>query len=346
MKPLLAVLKGERPSRRPVWFMRQAGRYLPEYRAVREKAGSFLDLCYEPRLASEVTLQPIRRFDLDAAIIFADILVVPHAMGVEVGFREGEGPVVEIVNSEARVRRLQRVTSSWQAEAVCETVRQTRAGLPSEIGLIGFCGAPWTVASYMIEGGSSEERLKARQAAYERPDWFVRLMGRLVEESIAYLLAQVAAGAEVVQIFESWAGDLPALFQADLVIEPITRIIQGVRDIHPDIPVIVFARGVGAGHIEVARRTAANAVSIEPMVPVKWARDHLAPISAVQGNLDPLALSLGGSALEHAAASIISELPVERHIFNLGHGVRPETDPAHVALAIEMVRTSDRRSHG
>jgi uroporphyrinogen decarboxylase len=326
--------------------MRQAGRYLPEYRAVREKAGSFLNLCYDPAMASEVTLQPVRRFDLDAAIIFADILVVPHAMGVDVGFLEGEGPILEVVDGEARVLRLKSLKASQQVEAVCETLRRTRKELPSDISLIGFCGAPWTVASYMIEGSSSEERLKARQAAYEQPRWFVQLMSRLIDESIAYLSAQIAAGAEVVQIFESWAGDLPAQLQSGLIIDPVARIVEGIRQSHPKIPVIVFARGVGAGHVEVANRTRANAVSIEPTVPVGWARDCLVPTCPVQGNLDPLALSLGGSTLEKAAGEIISKLPLERHIFNLGHGIRPETGPAHVALAIETVRTFDQRVHG
>jgi uroporphyrinogen decarboxylase len=346
MKPLLAVLKGERPSRRPVWFMRQAGRYLPEYRAIREKAGSFLQLCYDPQLASEVTLQPLRRFDLDAAIIFADILVVPHAMGVDVSFVEGEGPVLETVAGDGRVRQLKRLKGSRQVEAVCETLLATRKALASEIGLIGFCGAPWTVASYMIEGGSSEERLAARRAAYERPAWFVELMSRLVEESVAYLSSQIAAGAEVIQIFESWAGDLPAQLQEDLVIKPIGTIAERLRRDSPSTPVIVFARGVGAGHIEVAKRTAANAVSIEPMVPVGWAKENLIPVCAVQGNLDPLALSLGGAALEKATEVITSGLPRDRHIFNLGHGIRPETPPDHVSQVIETVRRLDQHRHG
>jgi uroporphyrinogen decarboxylase len=346
MKSLIAVLKGERPSRRPVWFMRQAGRYLPEYREVRERAGSFLDLCYSPDLASEVTVQPIRRFDLDAAIIFADILVVPHAMGVEVNFVEGEGPVLEVVAKGPRVARLRSLKGSRQVDAVCEALVQTHQALPPEITLIGFCGAPWTVASYMIEGGSSDERLAARKAAYERPAWFIELISHLVEESITYLSAQISAGAEAVQIFESWAGDLPAQLQRDLVTEPVRKIIEGIRRDHPEIPVIVFARGVGAGHVEVARETGANAVSIEPMVPADWAKNNLAPICAVQGNLDPLALSLGGPALEKATEMIISRLPWERHIFNLGHGIRPETDPAHVGLAIETVRRFDQRAHG
>lgn len=346
MKPLLAVLKGERPSRRPIWFMRQAGRYLPEYRAVREKAGSFLNLCYDPGLASEVTLQPVRRFDLDAAIIFADILVVPHAMGVGVNFIEGEGPVVEVVADNARIAGLKSLKGTRQVDAVCETLIRTRQALAPDMSLIGFCGAPWTVASYMIEGGSSDERLRARKAAYERPDWFIKLMARLVEESISYLSAQIAAGAETIQIFESWAADLPAQHQADLVVAPIVSIIEAVRREHPGVPVIVFARGVGAGHIDMAKRTGANAVSIEPMVPLDWANENLARICAVQGNLDPLALGLGGMALEKATQSIVSSLPRDRHIFNLGHGIRPETDPNHVAQAIETVRKFDQRSHG
>jgi len=222
----------------------------------------------------------------------------------------------------------------------------TRKALPSEIGLIGFCGAPWTVASYMIEGGSSEERLAARRAAYERPAWFLELMSRLVEESVTYLSSQISAGAEVIQLFESWAGDLPAQLQEDLVIKPVGTIIERLRRDHPGFPVVVFARGVGAGHIEVAKRTAANAVSIEPMVPIGWAKENLIPICAVQGNLDPLALSFGGAALEKATEAIISGLPRDRHIFNLGHGIRPETASDHVSQVVETVRRLDRQTHG
>jgi uroporphyrinogen decarboxylase len=341
MKPLLAVLSSQKPSRRPVWFMRQAGRYLPEYRSVRDRKGGFLDLCYDPAAASEVTLQPLRRFDFDASIVFADILVIAHAMGVEVGFAAGEGPVVEKVASRQRVISLEAVRAKPQVEAVCETVKRVRAELPADVALIGFCGAPWTVASYMIEGGSSPERLEARRVAGEAPEWFRLLMDRLVNESVDYLAAQVRAGAEIVQIFDSWAGDLPWDLQRRWVHDPLQELVSRFRQVCPGVPVIVFARGSGAGHLRVARHVRPDAVSLESGVPADWARDMLAHEVAVQGNLDPVVLALGGNQLEESVNLLAKTLPMERHVFNLGHGVRPETPPEHVAAVFEMIRRLD-----
>ncbi|MBL8906484.1 MAG: uroporphyrinogen decarboxylase [Rhizobiales bacterium] len=342
-KALLDVLGNRMPERRPIWFMRQAGRYLPEYRELRRQAGSFLDLCYSPKLASQVTMQPIDRYDLDAAILFSDILVVPQAMGVGLRFAEGEGPILDVVADMEAVARLKPVRDARQVAAVCETVSRTRQGLPGHVALIGFCGAPWTVASYMIEGGSSEERLKARLAAHRRPSWYDALMDRLIEASCDYLSAQVMAGAEVLQIFDSWAGDLTGDVFEDSVIGPIRTIVDELRLRHPSVPVIVFARGAGSKHGRVAAETGAQAVGIEQAVELASVLKAVPEHCAVQGNLDPVALLAGGERLARRVENVIREVPLHRHVFNLGHGIKPATDPAHVAEAIAAVRAADTR---
>ncbi len=321
--------------------MRQAGRYLAEYREVRAKAGSFLKLCYTPELACEVTLQPLRRFDLDAAIVFADILVVPQAMGLGLTFEEGEGPVVERVSGSGGVAALRRLDETEEVRLVCETIGMAKARLPKDTALIGFCGAPWTVASYMVGGGSEGGRVSARALASAAPSWFVQLMDRLVEASVTYLARQVDAGADVVQIFDSWAGDLPGYLQEELVAKPIAAIVKGLREVHAGVPVIVFARGVGAGHKTIGKATRAEALSIETSLPLDWARKHLAPSHVVQGNLDPLVVEVGGRALEEGVRQVAGNLPKERHIFNLGHGMRPGTPPDHVAAVVETLRKLD-----
>jgi uroporphyrinogen decarboxylase len=326
--------------------MRQAGRYLPEYREIRGRAGSFLELCYNPELASEVTLQPLRRFDLDAAILFADILVVPHAMGVGLRFAEGEGPVLEKIADGARVRALRPVKASQEAEAVCRTVSLVREALPSQVALIGFCGAPWTVASYMIEGGSSEERLQARLAAYGRPAWFVDLMDRLIEASCDYLEAQVKAGAEVLQIFDSWAGDLTGPVFDQTVIEPIRVIRAELGRRCGKVPVIVFARGAGSKHARVAMAVGAEAVGVEQAIELDWVLRDLPERCAVQGNLDPAALLAGGDRLGDLTQAVLRQAPMERHIFNLGHGVKPVTDPAMLGQVIDLIRKWDASGNG
>ena len=339
-KPLLDVLGGRMPARRPIWFMRQAGRYLPEYRAVREKAGSFLDLCYNPELAAEVTAQPLRRFDLDAAILFADILVVPHAMGLGVRFEEGEGPIIERVLDLDGVRRLGAVGATDQTRRVCETVARVRAGLAPTVALIGFCGGPWTVASYMVEGKSSD-RVAARLAAYSEAEWFRMLIDRLVEESVDYLCAQIEAGAEAVQIFDSWAGELAGELGDRFVIEPLGRMVDAVRVRHPQVPVIVFARGFGVRQLEVARRTGASCLGIETELPMSWAGRELAPQAAVQGNLDPVALWAPDDMLERETQRICGSIARSRHVFNLGHGIRQGTDAAKIERVIRAVREFD-----
>ena len=340
-KPLLDVLQGREPSRRPGWFMRQAGRYLPEYRAVRAKAGSFLELCYNPELACEVTLQPLRRFDLDAAILFADILLVPQALGVDLAFRENEGPVLQPVRSMEDVERLDRAKAMDHLAPVFETVSRVAVGLEPWRALIGFCGAPWTVATYMVEGGTSAERAHARLAAHRGEAWLLRLVDLLAEVSADYLIGQIQAGAEVVQIFDTWAGDLPDGLRERLCVEPIARMTAAVKAAHPAVPVIGFARGLGAGHEAFARRTGVAGVGVEWSVPLDWCGTRLADVCVVQGNLDPLAVVAGGDGLTAAARGIMAAIPRHRHIFNLGHGMRPETPIENVERLVATIRSAD-----
>lgn len=340
MKTLLDVLENRKPHRRPIWVMRQAGRYLPEYRAVREKAGSFLKLCYNPGLACEVTLQPLRRFDFDAAILFSDILVVPQAMGLDLDFKEGEGPVLETVGSSAQVAQLRSLGSFEHFERVWETVGLVKSRLDVEKTLIGFCGAPWTVVSYMIEGGSSD-RKKALAVALEQPAWYSALIDKVVEASIIYLLGQIKAGVETVQIFDSWAGDLPQSWLQRLVIEPVKRIVDGVRVVYPNFPIIVFARGVGDHHAEVASGTGANAIGVEENCKLSDVLETLEGQVAVQGNLTPGLLLGDVSSLRAGVAAVLNGVPMARHIFNLGHGITPQVDPAMVDELVRAVRDFD-----
>jgi uroporphyrinogen decarboxylase len=318
--------------------MRQAGRYLPEYRAVREKAGSFVDLCYNPELAAEVTVQPLRRYDFDAAILFADILVVPHAMGLPLKFEEGEGPVLGTVRSMGDLNALKPVATSYEVMQVCKTVALTRSLLAKDKALIGFCGAPWTVASYMVAGGSSD-RVQAKVAAYQRQPWFMALIETLVRESIDYLCAQADAGAQAVQIFDSWAGDLVATELDDIVLKPITAIVKGVRARHPHLPVIVFARGIGQNQPRAAAIPGASAIGIETETELSTLPKDI----VVQGNLDPIALFAGEDVARREAARVCGSVDRQRHIFNLGHGIRLGTDPAVVGAVVDAVRRFDER---
>ena len=324
-----------------MWLMRQAGRYLEEYRAIRAQVGTFIDLCLDPVLASEVTLQPLRRFDLDAAIVFADILLMPHALGSKVTFHENEGPRLSPVNEDV-VAAMPEMADGDVLAPVYETIRLVRGKLDRKHAVIGFCGAPWTVASYMIEGGSSPDRANARRVAIERPAWFSDLLDRLVRNSITYLCGQAAAGAEVLQIFDSWAGDLPEFVLEELVFDPVRRIVEGVRQEVPEVPIIGFARGIGISHLAFAMECGLNAVSVESGVPVGWLRDTVAPHVAIQGNLDPMVLAVGGAPLERSARRLLSVLPAHSHIMNLGHGILPTTPVAHVSRLVEIVRAADR----
>lgn len=338
--PLLDVLSGGIPTRRPIWLMRQAGRYLPEYRAVRKQAGSFLKLCYTPAMACEVTLQPLRRFDLDAAILFSDILVVPHAMGLKLDFVEGEGPVLDRVGDAASVAALGDGVGCEQFACVNETVRLVSKGLDGGLSLIGFCGAPWTVASYMIEGRGSDRKL-AVAAAVEGAPWFWSLIDRLVETSVGYLLGQIAAGAQVLQIFDSWAGDVPLHLRERLVLEPIAAMVAAVRAVHPGFPVIVFGRGVAEGHRQVAIATGASAVGVEETADLDRILETLPKGVAVQGNLAPAMLLKSEQELRVAVRGLVRSVPMKHHIFNLGHGIVPEVDPRMVEILVDEVRRTD-----
>jgi uroporphyrinogen decarboxylase len=334
------VLTGHKAERRAIWFMRQAGRYLPEYRKVREQAGSFLELCYSPKLAAEVTLQPLRRYDLDAAIIFADILVVPHAMGNGLSFVEGEGPRLETVRSNTDLLRLKSGFRSVQFESVAASINLVRRDLDPKISLIGFCGAPWTVASYMVEGGSSEREL-ARKIAYQKEPWFKELISRLVKSSIEYLCTQIEAGADVVQIFDSWAGELPGELLTEYCIEPIRDVIAGVKARFPAIPIIVFAKGAGYRHGEVYLKSKCHAVGIETEATLEFIQSVLPADAVVQGNLDPLLLLCDDDVVRNHTLKLVKSISKDRHIFNLGHGIKPQTNPEILTTVVKTIREYD-----
>lgn len=338
-KPLLATVLGQRQDRPPMWIMRQAGRYLPEYRQTRARAGGFLELCYTPELAVEVTLQPLRRFDLDAAILFSDILVVPDALGQPVRFEPGEGPLLDPLD-EKSIEALDRSRALEHLAPVLETVRRLRATLAPDKTLIGFCGAPWTVATYMLGGRGSPDQWAARRFALEHGKAFDRLMDILVETSIDYLAAQLDAGADVVQIFESWALNLDDAAFARQVMEPNRRIVEGLRARVPDAPVIGFPRG-GAGNLaRYVAHTGVNVVGIDYATPLDFVRNTLPPSQPVQGNLDPLRLVMGGDAMESQVEAILTAFRDRPHIFNLGHGIVPETPIAHVERLVELVKSA------
>ncbi len=331
------VLAGEILSPPPVWLMRQAGRYLPEYREVRARAGSFLDLCYDPKLAAEVTLQPINRFGFDAAILFSDILVVPHALGQEVGFTEGEGPRLDPIAGEAALGRLDLSQATKRYERVYETVARVRSTLPRETALIGFCGAPWTVATYMVAGRGSPDQAAARLWAYRDPAGFARLIDLLVESSVEYLAGQVAAGAGVLQIFDSWAGSLPDSELDRWVIRPTVDLLARLRSRGVTVPVIGFARGVGARAPSYLAATGVDAIGCDTAMS-RSTMLELARTTAVQGNLDPLVLVAGGDRLDRDVRSLLAAMTGKRHVFNLGHGIVPETPTEHVARLVALIR--------
>lgn len=339
-KPLLDTVLGHRQARPPVWIMRQAGRYLPEYRETRAKAGGFLDLCFTPELATEVTLQPLRRFPLDAAILFSDILVIPHALGQKVGFATGEGPLLEEL-TESLLAGMDPETVLDRLGPVLETVGRIRSALAPEKTLIGFCGAPWTVATYMIGGRGSSDQAAARTFALAQPEAFARLMDILVEASSRYLIAQLRAGADVVQIFESWAMNLDSEQFRAYIIAPNARIVAKVRAEIPDAPIIGFPRGAAALVADYAKETGVNALGLDYSMPLDFAARSLPNTLPVQGNLDPLRLVAGGEQMEERAKSIIDAFSDRPHIFNLGHGIVPHTPIAHVERLVQLVKGLD-----
>jgi uroporphyrinogen decarboxylase len=317
--------------------MRQAGRYLPEYKKVRAGAGNFLDLCYNPDLAAEVTLQPVRRFALDAAIVFSDILVIPDALGQKVDFREGVGPVLEPLQSSGDVSNLHISGLKDHLMPVYETLSQVKAALPEGVALIGFAGAPWTIATYMIEGGSSRDYAKTKGWAFGDPADFQKLFDVLEAAIADHLIAQIDAGAEVLQIFDSWAGLLPDGAFQTWCVEPIGRIVARIKDERPEIPIIVFPRLAGVRYAEFLKIDGIAAVSLDQTMSREWARDHLQPELVVQGNLDPVYLVQGGDVLEREADKILRTFAGKPFVFNLGHGVMQTTPPEHVAELCEFV---------
>jgi uroporphyrinogen decarboxylase len=335
----LLPLRGQAISPPPIWLMRQAGRYLPEYREVRAKAGSFLNLCYSPELAAEVTLQPIRRYGFDASILFADILIVPDALGQKVAFVEGEGPKLDPIRSVAGLKCLDRSKAETKYKIIAETVARLRQDLPNETALIGFCGAPWTVATYMVEGAGSKDQAAARLWAYQDRDGFQQLIDLLVDASVDYLSLQVEAGADALQIFDSWAGSLPENEFNQWVVEPTRKIRAALKARFPNVPVIGFARGSGVQNLAYGQRSGVDALSCETEMPLSFMRETLAGAGMpVQGNLDPLLLVSGGAALEARVREIVETMRGVPFIFNLGHGIVPQTPPENVGKLVSLVR--------
>ena len=318
--------------------MRQAGRYLPEYRSLRERAGSFLDLCFTPELAAEATLQPIHRFGFDAAILFSDILVVPHALGRAVTFEAGEGPRLEPLDDAAKLNALASTADDAVFAPVYEAVRQVKRALPGGVALLGFCGAPWTVATYMVAGRGTPDQAPARLMAYREPQAFARMIDILVAVSSRYLAAQLRAGADAVQIFDTWAGVLPPAEFARWCIEPVRQIIANVRGEIPDAKIIGFPRGAGASLAHYLDKVPVNAVSIDWTAEPSFVREHVQSRAAVQGNLDPLVLLAGGAALDRAIDGILESFATGPLVFNLGHGILPETPIAHVEQTLRRIR--------
>ncbi|BAQ15793.1 uroporphyrinogen decarboxylase [Methyloceanibacter caenitepidi] len=335
--PFLSVLSGQTCSPPPMWLMRQAGRYLPEYREVRKTVPSFLDLCLTPKLAAEVTLQPLRRFPFDASIVFSDILIVPFALGQSVTFVEGEGPKLDPIRDAAALSKLDPEAAPEKLSPVYETVERVVAGLPDGVPLIGFCGAPWTVATYMVEGAGSKDQARARALSYEDPPLFRALIDTIVETSTTYLLGQVAAGCRALQIFDSWSGSLPEDAFARWCIAPTREIVERVKAQAPDIPIIGFPRGAGPSAVRYAEETGIDAVGCDTSLPVGWIRDALQTLVPVQGNLDPVLLVAGGPQLDARVHEILEALGDRPFIFNLGHGILPETPIENVDRLVRLV---------
>ena len=337
-KLFIQALDGQSNKIPPLWMMRQAGRYLPEYREIRATVPTFLDFCYSPKLATEATLQPIRRFGFDAAILFSDILVVPDAFGQKVSFEQGEGPRLPPISDAAGLAALKEEIDLEKLSPVFEAIQLIKGALPSETSLIGFCGAPWTVASYMIAGKGTPDQKPARLFAYQNPELFQRLIDLLVRGSIDYLERQFAAGVESVQIFDSWAGVLPQNEFEKWCLKPIIAIVEGLKARVPHARIIAFPRGVGS-HLEAfTSHPGINALSLDTSADVNWVAREIQLKKTVQGNLDPFALIAGGRALDESVDRIKKAFDGKPYIFNLGHGILPETPIAHVEQLVARVR--------
>lgn len=337
-KSLLRVLGGKREAIPPVWMMRQAGRYLPEYRAVREKAGGFLDLVFNPELALEVTLQPVRRFDFDAAILFSDILVIPLAMGRKLWFVEGEGPRLDPLDDVKELMSVKRETDERLMAPIYETVRRVKEELSGKTALIGFCGAPWTVATYMVAGQGTSDQAPAKKLAAQEPSSFQYLIDCLVDASVEYLGGQLAAGADVVQIFDTWAGSLPTHEFESWCVQPTKRLVSKLRERQPGAKVIGFPRGAGRNIPRYVDETGVDAVSLESGIDRDFARREIQSRVPVQGNVDPLVLRAGGTALDQEVDDVMKAFSGGPFIFNLGHGILPDTPIAHVERMLGRVR--------
>ena len=333
---LLSVLRGERRDPPPVWLMRQAGRYLPEYRALRAEKGGFLELVNDSAAAAEITLQPIRRFRFDAAILFSDILVIPHALGQRLEFLAGEGPRLSPRLLDATLDQLTRAPE--RLEPVYDTVRRVRAMLPEGVAFLGFAGSPWTVATYMVAGEGSREQADTRRFAYRDPAAFGAIIGAIETATVDYLSKQIEAGVDAVQLFDSWAGSLSPAQYEQWVIAPTARIVAALKVRHPNTPVIGFPKGSGGKLPAYARETGVDAIGLDETVDPLWAHAALPDGLPVQGNLDPLALIAGGEALERAARHVLDAFGDRPHIFNLGHGILPDTPIGHVEQLLRIVR--------
>ena len=337
MNKLVNVLNGVKTPTPPVWIMRQAGRYLPEYREVRAGVSNFLEMCYTPKLASEVTLQPIRRFGFDAAIIFSDILVIPDALGVKVEFVKNEGPKL----GDFELNQLKTSNIKAHLNPVFEALELTKSKLGSETALIGFSGAPWTLACYMIEKGGSKNFEKTREAALRDPQSFAQLIEILTESIVEYLSLQIQAGADVVKLFDSWAGILPPFELQKWVIEPTKKIVSEIKKLHPQIPVICFPRGIGMSYLDFTKQVGCSAVALDQTVERNWARENLQQNlgAIIQGNLDNLLLAFGSkSEIEKEVKDVLEKFQNHNFIFNLGHGILPQTPIENVELVLNLVR--------
>ncbi len=338
-KTILRALAGETLPTPPIWMMRQAGRYLPEYRATRAQAGDFLSLCYNPDLAAEVTLQPIRRYGFDAAILFADILLLPQALGPKLWFVEGEGPRMETSTTMDQVRAWRPIDAIHETlSPVYETVKILSKELPRETTLIGFAGAPWTVATYMIAGRGSKDQGAAHALKASDRATFVAIIDILTDATVEYLSAQVTAGAEVVKLFDSWAGSLKGQDFVDFALKPAAKIIAAMKARHPDTPIIAFPREAGDNYIGFAKATGADCVAVDDSVTAEWAAAHVQVSGCVQGNLASRHMVTGGDALVAETRAVVNAFRKGPHIFNLGHGITPDANPDNVQLMIDTVR--------
>ena len=338
-KPILHVLEGNRLKSPPIWLMRQAGRYLPEYKETRSLAGTFLDLCYNPKLAADVTLQPLKRFDLDGAILFADILLIPNSMGLKLKFEEGVGPLLETINNFDDVEKLNATEQIHNIlNPIYDTVSLVKSKLDGGITFIWFAGAPWTVATYMIEGKGSKDHQKTKVFMASMPKSFDLLISKVVDATVEYLLKQIEAGVEVVKLFDSWAGSLPGTLVKKFSLEPMKEIAKRIKKRHPHIPIIVFPRGVGAHYEHFSVINEFDCIALDSNLPLEWAKEKVQINNTVQGNLDPSYLVSGGLSLVEETMKIRETFSDRGHIFNLGHGITPNAEIKNVEYLIDILK--------